>query len=218
MAKQKQLGDWGDKIPPKVAEAAEVYDKAHAKAQKVKGEFNKAKDELIEAMRETGCMRCPIRNGEKFLQLQEKDSVRFDKPKQPPAAGDGEGASGGTVVMQRVKGGRMKTVRTPGKAAVTKGDVNAAQPLDMLVSYGMTRKKIEILAAACGGNTIGHFETWMNSNEWWHRDLKGFGEEWITKLQDAHLAFRRAFPVTTEDEDADSGKTVFDHESEDAAE
>lgn len=210
MAKQKQLGDWGDKIPEKVSDAAEVYDKAHTKAQKVKGELNKAKDELIDAMRETGCLRCPIRNGEKFLTLQEKDSVRFDKPKQNPAAGDGEGAA--DVVMKRTRGGRMMTVHRPASATVVKGDAGAALPMASLAKYGLTPKKCESLAAAFG-KTVGHLEKAMRTNEYWHRDVKGMGEEWITKTVDALLLLRREHPVPS-DEDADSGKTVFDHEDE----
>jgi len=125
--------------------------------------------------------------------------------------GDGEDREPATVSMHRIKGGRMVTRRTAAKAAVTKGDKNAESDLAILKNYGITPKKIDIIRAACGGNTIGHFETWMTSNEWWHRDLKGFGEDWITKLQDAHLKYRRDFPVLTEEDEPEGDEgTVLD--------
>jgi ribosome modulation factor len=77
-------------------------------------------------------------------------------------------------------------------------DTGAAMPLSALIRHGMTAKKLEVIEAACGGSTIGHFEQWMASNEWWHRDLHGFGETWVTKLQDALLEFRLANPVPAE--------------------
>lgn len=207
-----QLGDWLDKIPESVASAAESYDKAHSKAQKAKGELNTAKENLIEKMIETGCKRCPIRNGEKFLELQEREAVKYAKPKENPAhAINGDGA-GETVTMKRIKGGRMVNVRTPAKAAVTPGDKNAAADLAILKNYGIPVKKIDTIRAACGGNSIGHFEVWMNGNQWWHRDLKGFGEQWITTLQDAHFKFRKDYPVLApEESDAESDAgTVLD--------
>lgn len=210
-----QLGDWLDDIPESVAEAAEVYDRTHTAAQKAKGKLNAAKENLIAAMVETGCKRCPIRNGEKFLELEETEKVKFAKPRENPAnAMNGDGA-GETVAMKRVRGGRMVNVRTPAKAAVTKGDSNASIDLSILKNYGIPVKKIDAIRSACGGNTLGHFEVWMNGNQWWHRDLKGFGEQWITRLQDAHFGVRKDYPVTeSEAEPEGEAGTVLDDEGD----
>jgi hypothetical protein len=199
MAKQKTLNDeWTDKIPKKVEEAAEEYDKLHTQAQKLKGKLNTAKQNIIDAMVETGCKRCPVRNGEKFIQFEEKDSVKFEKPKQHPTSENGE-ADGQHVTMKRVRGGRMVTQRSPGSVSAVPNDAGAAQPVGVLADYGLTPKKCDALAVAFG-KTIGHLEKAIRTNDYWHKDVKGFGEEWITKLIDSLVAFRRAFPVPSEDD------------------
>lgn len=212
-APKGQLGDWLDPIPEAVSEAAEAYDKAHSKAQKVKGELNTAKETLIEKMIQTGCKRCPIRNGEKFLELQEREAVKYAKPKEKPGVSDGDssGGNGDIVTMKRVRGGRMVTQRTPAKVSVVANDAGAAEPLSRLTAYGMTKAKIEAVKSAVGP-TIGHLEKAMRENPWWHRDIKGFGEEWIGRLQDAHLRFRGDYPVPSEDETEPEGDegTVLD--------
>lgn len=65
---------------------------------------------------------------------------------------------------------------------------------------GLTPKKVEVLTEACGGNTIAKLEKWFRENPHWNGDLPGYGEEWITRLQDAHLAYRQARPMPSEDE------------------
>lgn len=95
------------------------------------------------------------------------------------------------------------TNRVQAAAKPVEGDEGAGKPIAELVKFGLTKKKCEIIAKACGGPTIGDFEAWMQRSEWWHKDLPGFGEEWITKLQDAHLAFRQKYRIPTEDEVAE---------------
>lgn len=90
---------------------------------------------------------------------------------------------------------RKKSAKSNGAVATDEG---SKKSIFELVKFGMTHKKCELVAEACGGSTIGKFEAWMRRNEFWHRDIKGFGEEWITKLQDAHLNFRAQYPYAEE--------------------
>lgn len=82
---------------------------------------------------------------------------------------------------------------------VVSADPAGAAPLTDLVPFGMTKKKCAVIADVCGGKTIGHLEKFMRENAYWNRDLPGFGEQWITKLQDAHLAYRLKFPMPSEE-------------------
>lgn len=83
-----QLGDWLEKIPKRVQECADAYDAAHTAKGKASAKLNSAKDTLIEAMKEHEIQRVRIRNGEKFLVLDVKDGVRYEKPKEPTARED----------------------------------------------------------------------------------------------------------------------------------
>lgn len=200
MAAQQQLGDWQDQIPPEVASAAADYDSAHTAANKAKGTLNTAKDNLIGKMRDTGCLRCPIRNGEKFLELKETEGVKYAKPKENPGSSSDVSSGTDNVTMRRGRGGRMQTIRTPKNVAAVANDAGAAMPLLSLKKHGITPKKCEAISAAVGGDTIGHLEKAMRTNVWWHRDLKGFGQEWVDRLTDALAMFRKEYPVPAEDE------------------
>ncbi len=81
MEKQIELNDWANDYPAEVIEAADKFDKAHTEHQKTKGKLNTAKQTLIDAMEEHECERVQIRNGEKYLQHEERDVIKFDKPK-----------------------------------------------------------------------------------------------------------------------------------------
>lgn len=95
---------------------------------------------------------------------------------------------------------KRRTAAKPAEGQpVVANDAGALLPLSTLKKYGLTAKKIAAVAASVGGDTVGHLEAAMRANEWWHRDIKGLGEEWITRLQDAHLAFRNDYPVPTEE-------------------
>ena len=92
MAKKKaaaapngQLGDWLEQIPEEVQKLADAYDAAHTSKSKASAKLNTAKDSLIESMKEHGCSKVRIRNGEKFLVLDVKDGVKYQKPEEPTA-------------------------------------------------------------------------------------------------------------------------------------
>jgi hypothetical protein len=61
---------------------------------------------------------------------------------------------------------------------------------------GLGQAIIEKLKEACGGTTIGALEKWQRENPDWNR-TKGFGEERVTQLQDAHMAVRQKWPIPT---------------------
>jgi hypothetical protein len=83
-----QLGDWQDEIPEEVQKCADAYDSAHTAKSKAQAKLNTAKDSLIESMKANNCPRVRIRSGEKFLVLDVKDGVRYEKPKEPTAKED----------------------------------------------------------------------------------------------------------------------------------
>ena len=62
---------------------------------------------------------------------------------------------------------------------------------------GMTEKQLDILKAA-EINTIADLEKRMREDEWWHKKLKGIGEDKINRLTDTLLAYRLVYPVPTE--------------------
>ena len=66
---------------------------------------------------------------------------------------------------------------------------------DAWSEYGLTKSKVEVLSSAVGGNTIAALEKFQRENTSWNRDIKGFGEQWVDKLQDAHSAIRKKFPM-----------------------
>jgi hypothetical protein len=80
-----QLADWLDEIPAEVQKLADAYDAAHTSKSKAAAKLNTAKDSLIESMKEHRCGKVRIRNGEKFLVLDVKDGVKYEKPKEPTA-------------------------------------------------------------------------------------------------------------------------------------
>lgn len=69
---------------------------------------------------------------------------------------------------------------------------------------------IDKLKEACGGTTIGALEKWQRENPDWNR-TKGFGEERVTQLQDAHMAVRQKWPIPTI---SDAATTVIDKVAE----
>lgn len=114
--------------------------------------------------------------------------------------GDGDDHEDVGPLAKPLKG--QKTISHLG-AAEKLGDPGADRPLTDLIAFGLTAAKVKLIVEAVGGETIGHLETAMRKNEWWHRDIKGFGETWVTKLQDAHIAFRQRHPMPDETSLAD---------------
>lgn len=60
---------------------------------------------------------------------------------------------------------------------------------------GLTESKIESLKESIEGDTVKDLEKFQMKHVDWPSKLKGFGEKWIDRLQDAHLAIRTKFPV-----------------------
>ena len=110
----------------------------------------------------------------------------------------------GPIAKRPLKGQKAMTL----SAVERLGDPGAERPLSDLIPFGMTAAKIKLVVEAVKGDTIGHLEEAMRKNEWWHRDIKGFGETWVTKLQDAHIAFRQRYPMPT-DEDVEEYESCY---------
>jgi hypothetical protein len=99
----------------------------------------------------------------------------------------------------------QKALPLPDNLQALLRDEGATKPLTDLCQWGMTKAKCDALAESVGGKTIGHLEAFMKAKpEFWSRDLKGFGPGWVTKLQDAHLEFRRQFPMVDAEDRKDA--------------
>ena len=80
-----QLGDWLDEVPENVQAAADEYEKAHREYQNKKAALNTAKENVIALMRESGCKRCSVRNGEKVLVYDTSEKVKLEARKRDDA-------------------------------------------------------------------------------------------------------------------------------------
>lgn len=87
-------------------------------------------------------------------------------------------------------------------------DEGAGQPIGEL---GMTKSETETLIEH-DIKTVGDLEQVMRSDEWWHRNIKGFGEAKVTKLTDALMEFRKQYPVPSV-ESSDDGESGSKPES-----
>lgn len=83
-SKQGQLGDWLDKVPKHIQDAADEYDAAHRAKTKAQGKLNTAKEKLIEKMKKYKVPKVRVRNGEKWLRIDATDKVIYEKPQEPP--------------------------------------------------------------------------------------------------------------------------------------
>jgi hypothetical protein len=89
MAKKKaaprgQLGDWLDKVPKAVQDAADEYDRSHKAKAKALGKLNTEKDVLIDKMRANKVKKVRVRNGDKLLVIDSTDKITYEKPQEPP--------------------------------------------------------------------------------------------------------------------------------------
>jgi hypothetical protein len=75
-----QLGDWGLDVPDEIRELAGLYDKVATAKTKASGKYNTAKSNLIEAMKDAGVERCPVREGKKVLVATQTDGIKYEKP------------------------------------------------------------------------------------------------------------------------------------------
>ncbi len=104
----------------------------------------------------------------------------------------------------RTKAMTFDAAPSPACLADLKLDLGAAMPLSTLEQFGTTKGITKSVKAVVGGGTVGHLEKFMAANpEFWHRDIKGVGEEKLTKLQDAHLAFRQQNPMVSDEDRSD---------------
>jgi hypothetical protein len=79
-------------------------------------------------------------------------------------------------------------------------DQGAAMPIGVLKDHGLTDKMVETLVDHEVA-TVGKLESLMRADEWWHRKIKGFGEDRITKVIDALMSFRSQNPVPSPDDE-----------------
>lgn len=108
--------------------------------------------------------------------------------------------------MPRAKPLAFDAPKSPACLDDLKRDEGAAMPLSALEQYGTTKGITKSVTTAVGGATIGHLEKFMANNpEYWYRDIKGVGEEKLTTLQDAHLAFRQQNPMVSDEDRSDVG-------------
>lgn len=89
---QGTLGDWQDRVPKEVQEAADAYAAALIGKGKANGKFNSAKEALIGLMREKKCpkVRIAYKDSEKIIELEELQNLKLRKPKEQPTADDDE--------------------------------------------------------------------------------------------------------------------------------
>jgi hypothetical protein len=102
------------------------------------------------------------------------------------------------------KNGKAAGEKSKSKPGELPPDAGAALPIGELKNFGLTEAEVaKVEACPCHPKTIGEFEAWQRSDELWNRKIKGFGEEKITKLQDAHCALRLQYPMPTAEDVVD---------------
>jgi len=89
---------------------------------------------------------------------------------------------------------QQKKSNAPAAPPQVLGDDALMMPMSALIEFGMTEAKLESVASAAEGNTIGALEKFLRSDRDWHRKIKGLGPEWIDKLTDSLIAFRKKYP------------------------
>ncbi|MBR9800579.1 hypothetical protein GYB59_02235 [bacterium] len=70
-------------------------------------------------------------------------------------------------------------------------------------NLGLSDKECELLVAA-ELDTIAKLEKRMRENEWWHRDIKGFGPAKVDKLVDNLMAWRQRNPMPSAEDASES--------------
>lgn len=92
------------------------------------------------------------------------------------------------------------------KPRLSAPDHGATLPIDALTAHGLTAKMCETLEAH-DVKTIGDLESLMRIDPWWHKKIKGFGQERVDKVSDALFLFRREHPVpSAADSDAQTAE------------
>lgn len=82
--------------------------------------------------------------------------------------------------------------------------------------WGLSARQVERLKETVNGDTIAHLEKFQRDTFNWEQAIPGFGESTITKLQDAHLAFRIKYDMPESDESTlmDAASSNADPDSE----
>lgn len=118
-------------------------------------------------------------------------------------ADDDEGHDDHDDVGPMTKPIKFPAAPTPANKSLDelKRDAGAGHSLMELKKYGATIGIVRAVKDAAEGDTVAHLEKLMNANpEWWHRNIKGLGEQKLNILLDAHREFRKQYPQV-DDED-----------------
>lgn len=181
------------KLAPSLTEAEESY----RGAQSIANGRKKAWDSLVE-QRDAICnqLAAVAAGGDYQPDLfDEPDKVKAkSKPKEdsipaPHPDVHQEGKPAPAVEALKDGGGDLKLV----ECLTAKGLKKLCGP--DCQAEGLTAGKIDDLCSACEGSTLKDLERWQQKFPNWNRDIKGFGEKWVDRLQDAHSALRTKFPV-----------------------
>jgi hypothetical protein len=107
--------------------------------------------------------------------------------------------------------------KTFGTAAVAAERKRAGQDeagRESIKKLGMT-KGLTANVEAAGCKTIADLEEFIRTNEWWHRNIKGVGEEKVNIILDSLMVYRQQHPVPSDDdetEDEDSPEAMEEQE------
>lgn len=84
----------------------------------------------------------------------------------------------------------------PASTTDTPVDEGAAMPIESLKEFSLSEKDVEKIAnCPCHPKTIGEFEAWQRTDELWTTKIAGLKDAGITRLQDAHMEFRKTYPI-----------------------
>lgn len=164
-------------------------DDAEAHVRRMEGNVEAVKDDLKEAKESLGFaikkLREAIVNPPNELLPFPEDDELFDDDSVDPEPAEDVGAKLPLIVL------------------AFKDDEQISNLAKERAVKGLTVKRVESLAEQIEGSTIGDLEKHQRENPFWNADLKGFGEEWITRLQDAHMIVREVYPMPSEADSTD---------------
>lgn len=185
-AKSEQNGhltrndEYRRKISGELSSAYRTLGKAQMRLERCKAEQKAAKGDVEAAQQEVNDLVAELRD----IELGQYQPDLFDK--DGPASAGADGVSPGSQATA---------------TASQHADEGAAMPIAALKEFGLSEKKCEALAESKFEiKTVGDLERTIRENEWWHRDIKGFGETTIDKLTEALTEFRLTYPVPVPEE------------------
>ena len=181
-----------EELTSELIEAHEEIDSINAELERLKGEMKSYKEDLEEAVANASLIAKKIkdvRSGN--LEFQTELPFRCDRnsdPQIPPKT---------AAEMDAEKQQAAKSIPVVDVGGLQDLDVLRKGRLQKTISVpceglGLSSKQVEKLKSEIGtGGSIADFEKFVKNNPWWHRDIKGFGEETVAKITDAWVAFRR---------------------------